>query len=339
MKIIITGYNTSNQNIAGGVKIRVKRIYQELSQREDVSVEYFCPMTSDLRDCDILHLFKLEPEFASLVSCAKKLGVKVVLSSIINLVGGKRVWLKRNIFSKIPGFAISRDIFYILDSVDSIITETYQEKNFIEKYYGVTSDKIVVIGNGIDQDDYAGNEIFDVIETTDKYILQVGRMNENKNIHSVIKSLKGTSLHYVCVGNGDHDDCDYVNYCKGIAGGDEHFHFLGWIDSKSNLLRSAYANAHVFVMSSFQETFSLVALEGAVHGCNMAMTKTLPIHDFHVFDDCWLFDPSNVDDIREKIVAAYNSPLTDNTKNKVLETFSWKKIIDEHIEIYKSLIK
>ena len=339
MKIIITGYNTSNQNVAGGVQLRVKRIYRELSQRNDIIVDYFCPMTSDLHNCDILHIFKLEPEFLNLVLCAKKLGVKVVLSSIVNMIGGNVIWLKKHFLSKIPLLHSSKEVFNILELVDCIIAETYQEKVFLSKYYGVPNGKIVVIGNGIDRDDYHGNEIFDVIGTTDKYILQVGRMNENKNIHNVIKALKGLSLHYVCIGDGDHNNSEYVNRCKALAGEDLHFHFLGWVNSDSELLKSAYANAQVFVVSSYQETFSLVALEGAVHGCNMAMTKTLPIHDFHVFDDCWLFDPYDIDDIKDKIVSAYYTPRTDMTKQKVLKTFSCEKIIDEHIDVYKSLVK
>ena len=50
-------------------------------------------------------------------------------------------------------------------------------------------------------------------------------------------------------------------------------------------------------------------------------------------------DPYDIDDIKDKIVSAYYTPRTDITKQKVLKTFSWEKIIDEHIDVYKSLVK
>ena len=49
MKIVITGYNTCAQNSSGGVQVRVRKIYEHLLKRDDVEVEYFCPM----RECKL----------------------------------------------------------------------------------------------------------------------------------------------------------------------------------------------------------------------------------------------------------------------------------------------
>ena len=115
MKVVITGYNTCCLNTAGGVQTRIRQIYSRLALKKDVSVEYFCPMTTKLDDCDILHLFKLEIEYVRLIYCAKKKGVKVVLSSIVPLSKGWKVDLKRILFKRLPIQSANKIMFEIMD--------------------------------------------------------------------------------------------------------------------------------------------------------------------------------------------------------------------------------
>lgn len=337
MKVLITGYNTCCFNKSGGVQVRVKKIHDLLSHRENIEVEYFRPMETDFDNVDILHLFKLEPEFLGLIVKAKNQGVKVVLSSIVSMTYGRRIDAYRLLFNKIPIPNIYKMKQRIMDLVDCVITETKMEADFIMKHYGVSKKKIRIIPNGIEMEYYEGNEIYEEIGEKKDFVLQVGRIDSNKNQLNAIKSLKDTDIDFVIIGGPEKTNSSYMKACKEEASNRGNIHFLGWLDKSSPILKSAYAHAKVLLFPSYHETFGLVALEGAVNGCNIAMTKTLPIHDFHVFDDCWLFNPNDVNDIRQKVLAAYVAPRTDDTKKKVLETFSWNKIIDEHIEIYKAL--
>lgn len=338
MKIVITGYNTCAQNSSGGVQVRVRKIYEHLLKRDDVEVEYFCPMTTKLCDCDILHIFKLEQEYFNLILCAKKLGIKIVLSSIITITDGWKLDVKRTFLQHIlpkNTFSVS---FQIMNLVDLVIVESFQEKEFIFKHFKKDLSKIIVIPNGIDCFSFSGKQIFEKLRGIKEYALMVGRVDENKNVLNVIKALKGTGIDLVIVGGGYFEESAYYKKCIAEAKGNEHIHFLGWIDNKDDLLKSAYVNAKVFVLASFHETFGMVALEAGVAGCNIAMSKSLPIHDFHVFDDCWLFDPSNTSDIRSKIISAFNAPLTNALHEKVINTFSWNRIVNEHVKIYKELV-
>ena len=337
MKVVITGYNISNQNKAGGVKVRIKKIYHHLRQRDGLDLEYFCLMTTDLSNCDILHLFKLEPEYYQLVKCAKKLGVIVVLSSIVPLENSHKIDFYRNFLNKFPLLTSQKMAFSILQMVDAIIVETDQEARFIHRHYRISTSKLFTIGNGVDELKYEGKEIYDIIGGEKEYVLQVGRINSNKNYLNVIKALKNQNIDFVIIGDGDHGDRKYYDECIKEANGDPHFHFLGWVDSNSNLLKSAYSNAKVLVVPSFHETFSIVALEGAAAGCNMVITKSLPIHDYGVFDDCHLINPYDIVDIRHQILMAFSEPRTDVTKKRVLGKFSWSNIIDKHIDLYKEL--
>lgn len=339
MKVVITGYNTCCLNHTGGVQVRVKKIYELLSQRNDIEVEFFSPMKTDFDSVDVLHIFKLEPEFYMLVKWAKSRGIKIVLSSIVPLHGGSKIKIYRYLINKLPILTAHKMSSEILNCVDAIVSETPEEKNFIAKYYGINSQKISVIPNGIDISNYDGREIFEKIRGVKDYTLVVGRFDSNKNQKNVIKALKGTDMDVVLIGGPDSVCSAYFEECKELTGNDTRFHYIGWVDNGSNLLKSAYAHAKVFVFPSYQETFGLVLLEAAIAGCNLAISKTLPIHGFHVFDDACLFDPTNVDDIRDKVTSAFSMPKSEIWKNRVIEKFAWSTVIDSHVKLYESLVK
>lgn len=339
MKIVIAGYNTCCFNKSGGVQVRIKKIYELLSKQNDIEVEFFRPMETDINTVDILHLFMLLPEYYNLVCKAKKRGIKIVLSTIIPLENNYKIDIYRYIINKLPILNVYKMTFKILSCVDALIVETKSEFNFIAKHYGVDKKKMVIIPNGVDRNFYQGTDIYKKIGGYKNYVLHVGRFDDNKNQLNVIKALKGTDIDVVFIGGADNCDLTYISRCKHEASGDAHFHFLGWVDSDSNLLRSAYANAKVFVFPSYKETFGLVLLEAAINGCNIAMSNTLPILDYHVFDDAYLFNPNNVNDIRKKINEAFNSEENKQIKNRIIETFSWNSVISKHIMLYKSLLK
>lgn len=339
MKVVITGYNTCCLNPTGGVQVRIKKIYELLTKIKNIEVEFFRPMETDFNTVDVLHIFKLEPEYYSLVRKVKSKGIKVVLSSIVPIHGGIKIDIYRRFINKLPILSSYKMQFGILNSVDAIIVETNEEGQFITKHYGIEKKKISVIPNGIDESSGVDNEIFDYIGGEKDYVLLVGRFDSNKNQLSLIKAIKGLGIDCVFVGGEDNGNASYYVKCIETVGGDPHFHFLGWLDSKSNLLKSAYVNAKVFVFPSYQETFGIALIEAAICGCNLAISKTLPIHNFHVYDDAYLFDPANTDDIRNKVMAAFKAPLSDVWKKRTKKAFSWNSVINSHLKLYKNLLE
>ena len=337
MKVVITGYNTCCLNHSGGVKNRVKEIYEHLSKCNELQVEYFRPMETEFENVDILHLFKLEPEYFNLVRKAKKSGIKIVLSSIVPLYDGWKIDIYRRFINRLPILTVYKMSFSILSLIDKLIVETQTEADFILKHYRVDKNKIEVIPNGIDIYTYDGMDIFERIGNVSDYVLHVGLFHENKNQLRLIKALKGTGIDVVFIGGEENGDSTYFDKCKSLAANDKHFHFLGWSDRGSNLLKSAYKHARVFAFPSFQETFGMALIEGAAAGSNIVVSKTLPIHDFHVFDDALFVDPNDENSIRQGVLEAFNTPLNTNLQKRVINFFSWESVIDKHIKLYSSL--
>ena len=336
MRVLLQSYNTCCQNKSGGVNVRIKKIHQLLKDT-GVKVDFFDKFSTNLCEYDILHVFRLDAENTALIECAKQRGLKVVISSIVNLDGGKKIDIYRKLINKFPIMTTYKLMFKTLDLVDSIIVETPSEREFLCKHYGVEDTKITIIPNGVEETLYSGKEIYSALALKDRFLLHIGRFDKNKNQLSVIKALKDTDIDVVFIGGADHTNSKYYDECKMLAAESTNIHFLGWLDSNSPLLKSALSNAYAFILPSFCETFGLVLLEAGIYGAPLLISNTLPILGFDEFDECYTFSPYSIDEIRDCIMKVWSTKQPISIKEKIIGKFSWQTIISDHIALYNRL--
>ena len=341
MKILFHAYNTCCQTESGGVQVRVRKIKSLLEERGH-QVDFFNAFDTKIKDYDILHLFSLKEESLGIAACAKKLGLKVVISPIVNTTSSRARSVNNSIrfhrfFCYFSSESIEHQRYRILQLCDCIFVESRTEAIFIEKYYRVDSKKIKIVPNGVEQQPVVGNSIFNLIGKECRYVLQVGRIDENKNTLNTIRAVKGADYDLVVIGGrAAWDTSDYYLQCVEEANNIPNIHMIGWLDPGSDLLMSAYQNAHVVIMPSKSETFGLVAVEGAMAGAHVCMSNNLAILDFGVFKKEFTFDCSNINDIRRVLDVAMSRQKDDEVKKLAEAVFSWEQIIDEHINTYKS---
>ncbi len=337
MKVLLQSYNTCCQNLTGGVNIRIRRIYSEL-RKLGIEVDFFDTFNTKLEEYDVLHVFRLDAENAQLIECAKQRGLKIVISAVMNLCGGRKIDIYRGVVNRLPIMTTYKLMFKALNLADCVVAETLSEKKFLCKHYKISEDKVIVIPNGVEENDYYdGKDVFNQIGYSGKYLLHVGRFDNNKNQLSVIKALKNTGVHVVFVGGPDHSEHGYYDRCVAEANGSSYFHFLGWLPPDSTLLKSAYQHAYAFILPSFHETFGLVLLEAGICGAKLLISNTLPILDYEVFHDCLTFDPADTDDIRRQVEKAMQTETSRAFINKIQLTFSWDSVAKQHVELYRSL--
>lgn len=336
MKVILSAYNTCCQNASGGIQNRV-RIFADLLSQKGIDVEFFNPFESKVENADILHVFMPGYENHDLVEFAKRKHVKVVLSTVIpTTVTFKKIIYKY--FSLFPFPTTQKLLKNTLNKADVLITESNKEIDVIKRLYGTRNSRFELLPNGVFPITYNGNDIYSEIGKNCRYVLQVGRFDRNKNQLSVIKAMKGTGVDTVFIGGPDPNYLDYYNKCIEEAGNDDHLHFLGWVPSNSNLLNSAYSNCEVFVLPSYRESFGLVALEAGSAGAKLALSNTLPILEYDVFDKVPVFNPANIGEIKTVLLQSFNSESSCVLRDKINEYFNWDAIMDRLIEIYKSVL-
>lgn len=332
MKILIDSYDTCCQNDSGGVQIRLKKIYGLLKEKK-IDVKLFDKFQDKIDDFDILHIFKLEYQKYPLIECAKTKGKKVIISTIMST---KQSWKTKlyNIISHFKFTSIYKLNNKTLNLADILICETPKEKDFLIKNHKIDSNKIFVIPNGAEVNEYNGNEIYDIIHSKKKYVLQVGVFDENKNQLNVIKALKNTNVELVLIGGAYFSSQKYYAKCVEEANGCDNIHFLGWVDHNSNLLKSAYSHADTLILPSFSETFGLVAIEGVMYGTKLALSNTISLLSYDEFQKINTFSPNNIEDIRNVVLSTIESKKNDRIYDRIKKNFSWDMVIDEHIKIY-----
>ncbi len=210
---------------------------------------------------------------------------------------------------------------------------------FLGKYFGVELKKIHIIPNGMDANDYKGRDIYEALGFDGSYLLQVGRFDNNKNQLNVIKALRGSDIQVVFVGGASGSDYSYYEKCRHEAKGYNNIHFLGWLESGSNLLKSAYSNAALVIIPSYQETFGLVILEAVASRAKVALSKTLPIRDYDEVKMLPCFNPSSPNSIRHCVVSSLSAAYDEEKYKNIIKSFFMDSIISDHINIYSGLLE
>ena len=337
MKVLVLSYNIFAQNVAGGVYSKVMNYLAEAKKME-YHVKPFDMWSDKIGDYDIVHYFTLKPEFYEHMMLAKKMGKKVVISSIVSIREARKI--KQSIFlGKYLKIHNNFDLQYrMLSIADAIITETQKEKKFIISTYGIQNSKIQVIPNGVSVEIANGNPsiLKEKINIQKDCILQVGRFDRNKNQLAVIRAMKDSGLPMVFVGGPDPSQLNYYKQCQYEAGA--NCYFLGWLDHSSPLMASAYAAAKVVVLPSHHEIFGNAIFEGALTGANIVATNALPIKEWGYQNHIISINPNDIQDIKKGIMKAYDAPRDVEFSQHIQECYSFKTIVNEHIAIYKSLL-
>lgn len=338
MKILLDSYNNCCQNKAGGVQNKILDLYKNLKSHS-YDLTLFNKWEHKIEDYDILHLFKVSFEYWSEISYAKSLGKKVILSSIIPLNNRLKIKLDLLLCKLFHVHTANYFTKRIFETVDIVVTETIKEKRFIEDVFGISSSKISVIPNGISLDlERADPSLFrEKYNVVEDFVIQVGRIDRNKNLLSVIKALKNTGIHLVVVGGPASDEMAYFQECKKES--DETVHFVGWIAHEDPLLASALKAAKVLVLPSHNEIFGNAVFEGAMAGCNIVLTEALPYKEWNFGDKAYPINPDSIDDIRCKLLKAFEDPVDKTVAEDVYRYFSIDAVSKRHVELYEKVSK
>lgn len=338
MKILFQTYDTFRQNAAGGVNTKLTSLYEELISQGH-KVDLFDKWTTKIEDYDVIHFFKVSIDYYNMMLYAHRINKPIVMSSIIPLTSPLKTRLNIAIgkYAKIHNtYELTRNMLLLSDIV---ITESKTESEFIGKNYNIPKNKLIALPNGISKSVLNGdpNLIRRELPFNDDFVLQVGRIDSNKNLLATIRALKGTGIPLVVIGGPDNTALSYYQKC--IDESDKNVIYLGWIPSTDQKLSAAYAAAKAIVLPSINEIYGNVIMEGGANGCAIACSNTIPFCDWNLNVNIHMFDPHSVSDIRTKVIEAFHSDKNENQTYLFKDFFSWKRVADEHYNIYENLLR
>ena len=318
-------------------------------------------MNADEIDADIVHCHTWYSHFAGIA--AKLLyGIPLVVTthSLEPLRPWKREQLGRGYDASLW---IEKTAIEMADAVIAVSEETRDD---VLKYFDVDQDKIKVIYNGINLEEYVATKETTAldkhhIDKSKPYVLFVGRITKQKGIIHLVNAIKyidpDTQV-VLCAGAPDTPEIakemeDSVNEVKKIR--DNVIWIAEMLDKKSVI--QLYSHADVFCCPSIYEPFGIINIEAMA--CKTAVVASavggikevvvdgetgilVPLEQQNVAP----FEPVDPDkfarDLAKGInVVIKNKELQEFMANKgrkrVEETFDWSAIAKQIETLYKSL--
>ena len=233
-------------------------------------------------------------------------------------------------------------------------TEVIVNSNFmtndLQRLFGLPYDKINVIPNGINLNNFTGIERdYDFRRQyamdNEKIILYVGRLVYEKGIQHLIAAMPKILSNYhdaklVIAGKGGM--IDELKAETSSLGLDNKVYFTGYMDSKK--VQKMYKCADVAVFPSTYEPFGIVALEAMLAGVPTVVSDVGGLDEIvtHGVDGMKSY-AGNSNSIADSVTALlYDHQLATNiskkARQKVKEQFNWEKIAqDTHFTYEKAI--
>lgn len=227
---------------------------------------------------------------------------------------------------------------------DRIIAVSQHTKNMIVEDYGIPEDKIEVVHNSIDQDEFVpleGENSYRYLAAMHdrgyRIVVAVSRLTVQKGLPNLLHAAKDVVARcpktlFVIVGSGEqYFELLTLAADLGIA---KNVIFTGFLRGKQ--WRDTYAIADLFVMPSISEPFGLTALEAVGYGTPSLITKQSGVAE--VLRNSLKVDFWDINEMANKITAVVqNDSLRDTLHHNSFAEFSrlsWNDAADKLLRIY-----
>lgn len=255
-----------------------------------------------------------------------------------------------------------------IQMADAVIAVSKGTRDDVLRLFDIAPERVHVIHNGIDTDDYAPTEETEAldrfgVDKTKPYVLFVGRITRQKGIIHLVRAIKhlDTDMQVVlCAGAPDTPEIGDEMEAAVAAVTSDHPNVV-WIPEtvdKPNI-RQLYSHATVFCCPSVYEPFGIINLEAmacetavvasAVGGIPEVVVdgETGILVPFEALAGDDTFRPRDPQRFEQDLARAITELMADPKRademgragrRRAVEHFSWTSIAKQTAELYESLI-
>ncbi len=231
-----------------------------------------------------------------------------------------------------------------MQMADSVIAVSNHTKKMIVKEYGIPSDKIKVVHNSVNPDEFAPLPEENVYTYLNKMrangykvISNIGRQTIQKGLPSLLRAAKEVisrepKTMFLLVGDGEQfHELIKMSADLGISG---NVFFTGFQRGKK--WRDAYSVSDLFVMPSVSEPFGLTPLEAIGYGTPALISKQSGVAE--ILTNVLKVDHWDVDELANQIVSVVQNDGLGETLHtsaySEFERLSWEASSSKVISIY-----
>ena len=235
------------------------------------------------------------------------------------------------------------------EATEVIVNSNYM-KGHVQGLFGLPFDKISVIPNGINLNNFTGiDRDYDFRRRfamdNEKIILYVGRLVYEKGVQHLISAMPKILENYhdsklVIAGKGGM--IDELKSQVDSMGLSNKVYFTGYLNQKE--VQKMYKCADVAVFPSTYEPFGIVALEAMLAGIPTVVSDIGGLNEIveHGVNGMKSYT-GNPNSIADSVLSLLFDPqlamnVTKNAKNKVKDEFNWQKIAQDTYYIYELAI-
>lgn len=282
--------------------------------------------------CDILHVEWIYPDAYAAVRFAKKRGIKT-----IGVVHGNEA------IEYYGPHAFREKYCEVLSALDHVIVVSKDLKTKLVHEYGVSSNKISIILNGVDVEKFT---LINKNEARTRLGMQEGtpigvcvaRLSEEKNLDILIQAvakLADKSPFIYIVGDGPlRDELQKLIECSGV---DEKVKLIGSVPHEQV---SWWLNASdFFCLPSQREGCPVVIHEALACGRPVVSTKVGAIPDLICRDDYGLLCPPDDVDALVHVLGQAVSRVWDTQKISAYgRQFTWEKMAEQTVKVFHEVL-
>lgn len=292
---------------------------------------------------DLVHIFGASVENIGIVNQLYNTDIPIVLSpifysnrsaSFINRVLNVEQFLKPLSRGIRSDFSVQRDL---CKKADLLLPNTADESMMIREAFSITEERIIVTPNGVESHfEHANPGLFLKEYGCKDFVLFAGQAGaERKNVIKLLEISDKMIVPVVIIGSF-YDD-SYGKKCLNMASELDNVILIETLDHDSELLASAYAASKVFVLPSQFETPGIAAMEAALTGSQVVITKNGGTKEYFG-DHVNYIDPNSANSLLQGIQNALAQEQSDDLKVHILQNYTWNKVAKMTAENYQTLI-
>lgn len=387
-------------NVYGGAGVHVQHLARELSRLIDVEVRAFGDQDAAterlrVRGFQPAHdlsaspaqlrpvlgalsrdlAFVAEPSAADIVHChtwythlggiLAKLAWGIPLVVTVHSLEPLRPWKREQLGG---GYDVSAWVEKTaLEMADAVVAVSQGTRADILAHFDVAPERIRVIHNGIDSDEFrpgAGTDalVRHGIEPGRPYVLFVGRITRQKGIIHLVRAIRHMAPGFdVVLAAGAPDTTEIgeemATAVREAQAARPGIHWIAEMLDRGSV-RQLYSNAALFCCPSVYEPFGIINLEAMACGTAVVASAVGGIPEVVVDGETGLlvpfdapggiaFEPVDPGRFERDLAAAINTLMADPSRRtamgaagrtRAVEHFSWSSIAAQTVELYRSLI-
>lgn len=171
----------------------------------------------------------------------------------------------------------------------------------------------------------------------DSYILFLARLVPEKGLQYLIEAFRQIKTDKkLVIAGGSSDSDNFMKQVQDMATGDSRIIFAGFVQGQ--ILNELYSNAYMYCLPSDLEGMPLSLLE-AMSYQNCCLTSDIPECTEVVENKSLVFKKSNVEDLKDKLLYAFNHPelvqiMKGQAADYICEKYNWDEVVAQTERLY-----